>query len=99
MSIGTPSPQTIRQQVEAAIGDEAFNAALYAEEQNTLADSEVQWREFDAVHTLPDHPIDGWEELLVYTDEAVYRWVETGFNSGPDRLPRDPNTVSPSRGR
>lgn len=39
---------------------------------------------------LPDGPLDGWEELLVFTDSHVYRWLEMGFNSGPTVVPRSP---------
>lgn len=89
-STGEP---TIRQRVEAAIDDERFETALYAEELNSLTNSHLRWRAVDTVQELPDRPLGGWEELVVFTETHVYRWIEMGFNGGPERTPRDPESM------
>lgn len=93
MVITSAAEPTIQQRVEAAISDEPFEMALYDEESNSLAHSQRCWRAFDTVHELPDRPLGGWEELVVFTEAYVYRWVETGYSTGPERTPRNPETM------
>lgn len=88
------SEPTIRQRVETAIGDETFETALYGAEQKSLSDSQIRSQQIDAVANLPDHPLGGWEELVVFTEKYVYQWVKTGYSSGPQRLPRHPDSIS-----
>lgn len=54
------------------------------------------WREYTSVDDLPQKPLDGWEELFVFTDTHVYRWVKTGVSHGPTVIPRDPESVVPT---
>lgn len=92
-----PLPQagapTIHQRVEETIGDEPFECAIFAEEQNTLSDSELRWRRFDAVHELPDQPLSGWERLLVFTNDYVYSWSANGYGHLRERTPRNPDAI------
>lgn len=86
---------TIRQSVVRAVGDERIDQVLHRHQRNTLNDPEYVWRTYDSVADLPQLPLDGWEELVVFTDDRVYRWVETGFDCGPTVVPRNPKTVVP----
>lgn len=54
---------------------------------------EYIWREYSSVTNPPHQQLDGWEELLVFTDTYVYHWVETGFDGHPILLPRNPDTI------
>jgi hypothetical protein len=89
------TPSTIRQSVVEAVGDDRIEQVLYREQRNTLSDPEYVWREYESVADLPQLPLDGWEELVVFTDARVYRWVQTGFESGPTVVPRNPNAILP----
>lgn len=80
--------------VERAVGDERIEAVLHREQLGDLQDSRTEWVEYETLAGLPVRPLDGWEELVVFTTEHVYRWVETGFGRGPTVVPRDPETVT-----
>lgn len=79
--------------VESTVGDERFEKALYRRNSGTLSEREEEWERFHRIANLPITDLEGWEELLVYTDQSVYRWVETGFGSNPTRLPRHPDSA------
>jgi hypothetical protein len=83
----------LRARIERAIGDETVDVILYHENDGTLTDRDEHWREFGSLADLPDQPLDGWEELLVYTSRHVYRWVLTGYANGPTTVPRHPEAI------
>lgn len=84
---------TIGQRVERAVDDERIETILHREQQGSLDAPRSGWTEYGTVGALPARPLDGWEELVVFTTDHVYRWVETGFGRGPTVVPRSPETV------
>lgn len=50
-----------------------------------------EWNRYESLAELPNVKLDGWEELIVFTNQNIYRWVQVGFNSGPTRVPRSPD--------
>lgn len=87
--------ETIEQIVAAIAGDERLAKIFYREERGTLADSSTVWQEYTSVDELPEKPLVAWEELVVFTDEYVHRWVETGYGGQSTTLPRNPDLVVP----
>ncbi|MFD1587537.1 hypothetical protein ACFR9U_11120 [Halorientalis brevis] len=82
----------------AALVDDALRGAVpeaivYRENDGTLEQPRDEWQRFSSVAELPEQPLDGWDELYVYTESFVYRWVGVGFNAGPERLPRSPDVL------
>jgi hypothetical protein len=88
-----PATQSVRAVARDALGDRRATAVAYRENVGTLDDPEERWHRGEDVAALPDREFDGWDELYVYTEEHVYRWVAVGFGSGPERLPRDPDAL------
>lgn len=84
-----PEP-TIGQRVLGAIGDERFETAVHRTNDGTLDDFRERTRRYESAAELPEEPLDGWAELVVYTETHVYRWVGVGYADGPTRLPREP---------
>jgi hypothetical protein len=95
MESGSTNTTTMQQSVTTSVGNERVEAVFYHEQQGSLDDSALVWREYTSMDELPQKPLDGWEELLVFTDTHVYRWIETGFTHGPTVLPRAPKSVIP----
>jgi hypothetical protein len=90
--------RTIRHLVESHVTALDDIEDIYHREcRGTLSELEEQWHRYESVEELPELPLDGWEELVVYTDDQVLRWVETGFQSGPTRTPRSPRALGASR--
>jgi hypothetical protein len=87
---------TIRQSVTTSVGNEQVETVFYHEQRGSLNDPAMVWREYTSLDELPQKPLDGWEELLVFTNTRVYRWIETGITHGPTVLPRDPESVVPT---
>lgn len=85
---------TIGERVLGAIGAERLEVALHLVNEGSLDDPRERTRRYESVADLPDDPLGGWEELVVYTETHVYRWVGVGYDVGPTRLPRDPEHVS-----
>lgn len=46
----------------------------------TLSDREEQWHQYESIESLPETPLDGWEELVVYTDEQCFGWSKPAIN-------------------
>lgn len=95
MASGVSGGETIRQTVAATVGDERVQSVLYREERGTLNDSSTVWRQFGSVDELPEKPLVAWEELIVFTEHHVHRWIETGYGGDPTTLPRDPDLIVP----
>lgn len=89
----TASDADLRTLVREAVGDTAVTKIVYHENTGTLSAPDTEWSRFDAVADLPDGGVEGWDELYVYTDSHVYRWVGVGFGNGPERLPRSPDNL------
>lgn len=68
-------------------------AIVYRENTGTLDDPVEEWHRYEDVDSLPDRVVDGWDELYVYTETHVYRWVGVGFGGGPETVPRDPSSL------
>ena len=96
MEAASNNTTTIQQSVTTSIGTERVEKVFYREQCGSLNDPAMVWREYTSIDALPQKPLDGWEELLVFTDTRVYRWVETGVTHGPTVLPRDPEAVVPT---
>lgn len=92
-----PAEPTVTHLVEAAIGDEPFDCAMFAAERNSMAEPSPEWRTVHSVADLPDEPIGGWERLVVFTPDHVYDWTANGMGHQLDRLPRHPDAfdISP----
>lgn len=84
--------RTVRDVVATAV-DATPTAIAYRENVGTLDAPESRWHRYDTVAELPDRPFDGWDELFVYTETHVYHWVASGFAQGPEKLPRNPETL------
>lgn len=95
MASAASGAATIQQVVAAAVGDESVQTVLYREERGSLNDSSTIWREYASISELPAEPLVGWEELIVFTERYVHRWVETGYGGNPTTVPRDPDSVVP----
>ncbi|WP_255197538.1 hypothetical protein [Halorarius litoreus] len=80
----------LREQIAREIGDESVETILYRENSGTLVDPDERWREFTSLAEVPDQPLGGWEELIVYTSKHVHRWVPTGYGNGATTVPRHP---------
>lgn len=93
-SVGSGA-ETIRQAVAATVSDDPIETVFYREERGTLDDSSTVWREFESVDELPERSLAGWEELIVFTENHVHRWVETGYGGDPTTLPRNPELIVP----
>lgn len=91
------SDADLRTLVRDAVGDTAVTEIVYRENTGTLSAPDTEWSRFDAVADLPDGGVTGWDELYVYTESHVYRWLGVGFGNGPERLPRNPEDL-PGRG-
>jgi len=92
--------RTIRNLVETHLPSRDDPEVVYHREcQGTLSDLEEQWHRYESVEILPEKPLDAWEELIVYTDKYVFRWVETGHQSGPTRTPRSPRALESTSGK
>mgnify|MGYP006290145317 CR=1 FL=1 len=89
-SDGTP---TVRELVGDALNGAEPETIAYRENAGTLDAPEDRWHRFETVAELPSRAFDGWDELYVYTETHVYRWVGGGFGKGPERLPRDPGEL------
>jgi hypothetical protein len=83
----------IASMVENALDGVEPEAIVYRANTGTLDDPADEWERYDAVADLPDRGIDGWDELYVYTETHVYRWLGVGFDAGPETIPRDPGTL------
>jgi len=88
---------TLRAAVEDALGGAVPEAIVYRANEGSLDDPAEEWSRYDSVADLPERPVSGWDELYVYTETHVYRWLGVGFNAGPDRLPRSPDELPPER--
>lgn len=89
---GATETPTLRTLVADAVSG-SIEKIVYRENVGTLAEREEEWHRFETASALPEQHVSGWDELYVYTDTHVYRWVGVGFDSGPERLPRDPSVL------
>lgn len=87
---GTGGEPTVAERVRGAIGDEPLEVAVHRANDGSLASPRERTERYASLADLPDEPLGGWEELLVYTETHVYRWIAGGYDVGPTRLPRDP---------
>lgn len=96
MKSGSSTATTIQQAVNTNVGNERVERVFYHEQRGSLNDPAMVWQEYTSMDELPQTPLDGWEELLVFTDTHVYRLVERGGTPRPTVLPRDPESVVPT---
>jgi hypothetical protein len=90
--VASDGEPTVRDVVGDAV-DTAPEQIAYRENVGTLDAPEEQWHRYETVAELPDRAFDGWDELYVYTETHVYHWVAGGFAQGPERVPRDPESL------
>lgn len=55
-----------------------------------LATARDEWTKYDSLAGLPDRELLGWEELVVFTSDHVYRQVGVGFGGEVRVTPRTP---------
>ena len=84
---------TLAALVGEALDGAAPEAIVYRENAGTLEQPDDEWHRVTSVDDLPAQSLDGWDELYVYTETHVYRWVGVGFNGGPEKLPRSPEIL------
>ncbi|MFB6179721.1 MAG: hypothetical protein ABEI77_08365 [Halorientalis sp.] len=89
----TTAEPTLAELVEDELDGAVPETIVYRENSGTLAEPADEWHRVSATTDLPEKPLDGWDELYVYTDAFVYRWVGVGFGAGPDKLPRSPDAL------
>jgi hypothetical protein len=85
--------QGIAALVSEALDGETPEAIVYRENTGTLDDPVEEWHRYEDADDLPDRTVDGWDELYVYTETHVYRWVGVGFGGGPEKVPRGPASL------
>jgi len=82
---------TMAEAMTDAVGDgEVVEAVCYCERTGPLATGSDQWRRYESLAALPERALDGWEELVVFTDEHVYRQLGVGYDGGVASIPRTP---------
>lgn len=89
-SDGAPALQELVDETLEGVVPETI---VYRENSGSLDQLTDDWHRFSSVEDLPERPLEGWDELYVYTESFVYRWVAVGFNAGPERLPRTPDVL------
>lgn len=85
--------QGIAPLVSRTLDGQEPEAIVYRENTGTLDDPVDEWHRYEDVGDLPDRTVDGWDELYVYTETDVYRWVGVGFGGGPEKVPRNPASL------
>jgi hypothetical protein len=78
---------------DAVTEEEVVEAVCHCERTGPLATGGEEWHRPDSLAALPERPLDGWEELVVFTDEHVYRQVGVGYDGGVSVTPRTPAAV------
>ena len=94
---GPGARPTIREQVAAELGDEAFEAAVLRQTGGTPSYPEPSQTRYERLSGLPDEPFDAgavFAELVVFSATHVYRWTESGTAVDVTRVPRSPEAVS-----
>lgn len=74
--------------------DEVVEAICHCERVGPLATGEAQWHRYETLAALPDRPLDGWEEVVVFTADRIYRRVGVGYGGGTSITPRTPEAVA-----
>lgn len=72
---------------------ESVEAVCHCERTGTLESGRETWHRYDGLSDLPDRRLEGWEELVVFTDERVYRQVGVAYGGGVDVTPRTPAAI------
>lgn len=72
---------------------ETVESVCHLERTGTLESGAESWQEYDSLSALPDRPLAGWEELVVFTDQRVYRQVGVAYAGGVEVTPRTPAAV------
>lgn len=78
---------------DAVADEEVVEAVCHCERPGPLATGSEEWRRYDSLAALPERPLDGWEELVVFTAERVYRQVGVGYDGGVTETPRTPAAI------
>lgn len=85
--------------IEADLCEEdVVEEVCHCERIGPLAGGSDQWHCYESLAALPDRPLGGWEELVVFTPDRVYRRVGVGFGGGCSVTPRTPAAVAAGRG-
>lgn len=72
----------------------AVEAVCHRERTGPLGEGTGTWQCHDALATLPERPLEGWEELVVFTANHVYRQVGVGYGGGVTVSPRTPEALA-----
>lgn len=88
-SFGTISGR-IRAQIEP---EDEIDVICHKTMLKSGGDGTEVWHKYQSLSEVPNVQLDGWEELVVFTDQHIYRWVQVGYNSGPAKVPRSPNLL------
>lgn len=78
--------------------DDVVEAVCHCERIGPLAGGTDRWHRYDSLAALPDRPLGGWEELVVFTADRVYRRVGVGYGGGRSITPRTPEAVAAGGG-
>lgn len=75
------------------VAEEVVEAVCHCERTGPLETGREEWVRYDSLAALPDRPLGGWEELVVFTDEYVYRQAGVGYDGGVTVTPRTPSAI------
>jgi len=73
---------------------EVVEAVCHCERTGPLGTGGEEYHRYDSLAALPERPLDGWEELVVFTGEHVYRQVGVGYDGGVSATPRSPAALA-----
>lgn len=96
MAVGNhETRQTMAATMAAAVGDdERVETVCHCERTGSLESGAEEWHRYDSLAALPERALAGWEELVVFTTERVYRQVGVGYGGGVTVVPRTPESLA-----
>lgn len=72
------------------VDGETVEEVCHCERTGPLGTGGEEWHRYDSLAALPERSLGGWEELVVFTGEHVYRQVGVGYDGGVTVTPRTP---------
>lgn len=70
--------------------DESVDAVCHCSQNGPLGSARDEWARYDTLADLPARELHGWEELVVFTADHVYRQVGVGYGGEVRVTPRTP---------
>lgn len=70
--------------------DETVEVVCHCAQNGPLGTARDEWIRYDSLADLPARELRGWEELVVFTAERIYRQVGIGYGGEVRVAPRTP---------